>query len=67
MSLKAVHLFFIACSIVLSFLVGAWGLQRYRIEGSGVGLTVAAVFYPAGVGLVVYGMRFVRKIKELGL
>lgn len=67
MSLKVVHVFFIACSIVLSFLVGAWGLQQYRLAHSGTGLAVAAVFYPTGVALVLYGMRFVRKIKELGI
>ncbi len=67
MSLKAVHIFFIACCILLSFLVGAWGLQQYRLQGSGIGLALAVIFYTSGLVLVVYGMRFVQKMKELGI
>lgn len=67
MSLKAFHLVFILASIVLSFLVGAWGVQQYRVAGSGTGLMMAIVFYASGVALVVYATRFVRKIRELGI
>lgn len=67
MSLKAVHVFFIACCILLSFLVGAWGLQQYRLEDSSSGLALSIVFYATGVTLVIYGMRFVQKIRELGI
>ena len=67
MSLKAFHVVFIIASILLSFLVGAWGIQEYRLEDSTTGLALAVLFYAAGIGLVVYALRFVRKVKELGI
>lgn len=67
MSLKAFHLVFIVASVLLSFLVGAWGVQEYRAEGSGTGLAIGILFYVSGVALVVYALRFVRKVKELGI
>ena len=67
MSLKSFHIVFIVASIVLSFLVGAWGLQQYRVEGESSGLWLAILFYATGVVLVVYAMRFVRKTKDLGI
>lgn len=67
MSLKAFHIVFIVASILLSFLVGAWGVQQYRSVGSVSALGVGVFFYVAGIGLVVYALRFVRKLRELGI
>ena len=67
MSLKAVHVFFICASIILCFMVGAWSLQQYRLAGETGSLSLAVVFYASGVGLVFYGLWFVRKIRELGI
>lgn len=67
MSLKAFHLVFIVASILLSFLVGAWGVQEYRSDGGQGSLAVAVLFYAAGVTLVFYALRFVRKVRELGI
>ena len=67
MSLKSFHLVFIVASILLSFLVGAWGVQDYRVAGNGVSLTIGIFFYVTGVALVVYALRFVRKVRELGI
>lgn len=67
MGLKQFHVVFICASIVLSFLVGAWGVQQYRLESSFSGLAVAVVFYASGIALVVYCLRFMRKVKELGI
>ena len=67
MSLKAFHVFFIVASILLSFAVGAWGIVEYRTAGSGTGLAIGVLFYVSGLGLVVYAMRFVRKVRELGI
>ncbi len=67
MSLKAFHVVFIVASILLSFLVGAWGIQQYRLESSGSGLALGILFYATGVGLVFYALQFVRKIRELGI
>ncbi len=67
MSLKAFHVFFICASIVLCFMVGAWALQQYRLVGATTSLALAIAFYAGGAGLVVYGLRFVRKMRELGI
>lgn len=67
MSLKAFHVVFIVASILLSFLVGAWGIQQYRLEASGSGLAIGILFYVTGAALAVYAMRFVRKVRELGI
>jgi hypothetical protein len=67
MGLKSFHVVFICASIVLSFLVGAWGVQQYRVVGSGSALSIAVVFYVSGLGLALYCLRFLRKVKELGI
>jgi len=67
MGLKQFHVVFICASIVLSFLVGAWGVQQYRLESSVSGLAIAVIFYGTGIALVVYCLRFMRKVKELGI
>lgn len=67
MSLKSFHIVFIVASILLSFLVGAWGIREYRAEGSGTGLAIGIFFYFGGIALVVYALRFVRKTRELGI
>ena len=67
MGLKQFHVVFICASIVLSFLVGAWGVQQYRLESSISGLAIAAIFYVGGAVLVAYCLRFLRKVKELGI
>ncbi len=67
MGLKQFHVVFICASIVLSFLVGAWGVQQYRLDGGLSDLSIAVVFYAAGIALIAYCLRFVRKVKELGI
>lgn len=67
MGLKQFHVVFICASIVLSFVVGAWGVQQYRLESSLSGLSIAVIFYLGGAALVTYCLRFLRKVKELGL
>lgn len=67
MGLKQFHVVFICASIVLSFLVGAWGVQQYRLESSLFGLAIAVVFYASASVLIAYCLRFLRKVKELGI
>ncbi len=67
MSLKSFHVVFICASIILCFMVGAWALQQYRLSAQTGDLSLAVVFYASGIFLVAYGVRFVRKIRELGI
>lgn len=61
MSLKAFHVAFVACSVLLAVGFGVWALAR---EGGGalylgLGLTSFAV----AAGLLVYGVWFLKKLK----
>ncbi len=64
MSLKIFHAFFIAISAVMCVGVGAW---RYSTmpPGDGAALAQSLGAVVAGVGLVVYGVRFLIKYREL--
>jgi len=65
MSLKTFHIAFISLSAILSVGFAAWALQRFA-DGGGAGmLVVAAVSVLFGVGLVFYGVRFLRKLKHV--
>ena len=65
MSLKAFHIFFIALSILLSAGLGAWGVQSWMAEGSRGGLALGVVFFLTGAALVVYGVKFLKKMREI--
>lgn len=67
MGLKSFHVVFICASILLSFLVGAWAIQQYRVDGGMTELGLAALFYAGGAALTAYCLRFVRKVRELGI
>jgi len=67
MSLKAVHIIFITASCLLAFGFAGWCLKSYF---SGEGLPRDLVFgigsLVAGVGLIVYGRYFLKKLKGVG-
>lgn len=65
MSLRAFHILFIALSVVMTAVVGGWGVERYLEAGSRSGLAIAATFVAGGVLLVVYGSRYFKKLREL--
>ncbi len=65
MSLKAFHIFFVAISILLAFGFAAWAVMSYA-SGGGAGLLLAAgLAVAAAVGLIIYGIRFLRKLKHV--
>jgi hypothetical protein len=64
-SLKAFHVFFIALSVLMSFGVSGWNASAYSQSG-GTAFLVQAIFWGVtGVGLIVYGVLFLRKYKRL--
>lgn len=63
MSLKAFHVVFIVVAIVLAAWVAAWGLQGLGSAGGGWEVALGAASALAAVGLVVYLVRFVKKMK----
>lgn len=66
MSLKTFHIVFITASSAMCFGVGVWMLRDYRgPEGSIGDLWFGVGSLLAGVGLVVYGRYFLKKLKHL--
>lgn len=65
MSLKAFHLVFITASVLLAFGFGAWSLVGYSDYGRTVDLVFGIGSIGAGVGLIVYGRYFLRKLKRI--
>ena len=58
MSLKAFHVFFISVSVLLCFGFGVWCFRNNGYTGMGVGSLLI------GVGLIVYEISFLRKLKN---
>ncbi len=65
MSLKAFHIVFVSLSSLLCFGCGAWGLTHYLQSGSVGHLLFALAGLLGGIGLIVYGIRFLRKLKGI--
>lgn len=66
MSLKSFHLVFIALSILLAIGFGVWEVREYVDSGGDGRLVAALLSFSVAVGLIVYGVRFVRKLKHIG-
>ncbi len=66
MSLKIFHLVFVALSILMAALVGGWGVNRYLADGGSGDLALGITFFLSGAALLVYGVRVVRKFREIG-
>lgn len=66
MSLKSFHLVFIALSILLAIGFGVWEVGEYAESGGSGRLVAALLSFLVAVGLIVYGVRFVRKLKHIG-
>jgi len=61
MSLKAFHIAFIVCSVLLALGFGAWALLQ---ETGGVSYSVLGIAsFIVAVVLVVYGVWFLKKLK----
>lgn len=67
MPLRYVHLGFISAATVLALGVGAWSIGAWMEEGGSQWAALAAVGLIGAGGLVVYGTRFFRKIRGLGI
>jgi hypothetical protein len=65
MSLRAFHTAYIVVSIALALVVAAWGVREFVPAGSASALVVGLGGALAGTALVIYGMRFFRKLQEL--
>lgn len=65
MSLRLVHLVFIALSVVLTAFFAAWAAGRYRAAHEAAYGVAALAALAAGAALAAYGAAFRRKTKSL--
>jgi len=62
MSLKAFHMIFIVCSIVLSFGYGVWALSFYSHLKGPLYFIMGCLSLLLGVALIIYGVNVFRKV-----
>ena len=65
MSLKAFHIVFILMSTLLALGFAGWSVMAYSSGGNTVHLLAAGVSVISGAGLIVYGIRFLKKLKHV--
>jgi hypothetical protein len=65
MSLKAFHIFFITLSVLLMFGFAVWTFQSYTESGGSLMLVGSLLSMLAGVGLIIYGINFLKKLKNV--
>lgn len=65
MSLKAFHVFFVLLSIALCGTCALWASREYMNEKATGMLVFAILSALSGVGILIYGVWFVRKQKHL--
>lgn len=65
MSLKAVHLVFVAALSGLAFGLGLWKVLAYRAPGGGAGdLWLALGAFACGMLVIAYGRYVLKKLKS---
>jgi hypothetical protein len=65
MSLKGFHIVFITVSTLLALGAGAWCLWVDSMHGTPAFRIGAICSFAAGLGLICYGVYFLRKMKRL--
>ncbi len=65
MSLKAVHIVFVTCVVLLAFFCGAWLVNDYRASGQRGELVAGIASFLAGAGMIWYGRVVMKKLKHI--
>lgn len=65
MSLKAFHIFFLVVATLMVFGFGIWGVYIYIVESTTSYLLLGILSLASGVGLVIYGIKFLQKLKDI--
>lgn len=65
MSLKAFHIVFVTASVLLAFGIAAWAFVNYAEIRRTIDLAAGIGSTLAGVGLLVYGRYFLKKLKGI--
>jgi uncharacterized membrane protein YqgA involved in biofilm formation len=62
LSLKAFHVFFITISVLLAFGFALWSARQFAMHGGGGNLSMALISSVGGIALILYVIRFIRKL-----
>lgn len=62
-SLKSFHIIFVICSTLFAGGFGYWTLQSFQQTGDGLMLTFCLASFAAAIGLLVYGVWFLKKLR----
>ena len=65
MSLKAFHIFFICASTLLALGFSVWEINGYFVSNDVLQLLAGVVSFGVAIGLTVYGIRFMKKLKHV--
>ena len=65
MSLRIFHIIFVSVCVALSAFVAAWGMRQWTTSHNTSGLVLGIIFLIAGFGMIEYGRRVYRKLKDL--
>jgi hypothetical protein len=65
MGLKGFHVFFIVVATLTALMFGAWALWDFGRTGKGGTLAMSILAFGAAAALVVYGLWFLRKLKDV--
>ena len=65
MSLKSFHIFFITVSVLLAAGMGIRSLRIFLEERALIQLTWSLLAFVAALALIVYGRRFLKKLKDV--
>lgn len=65
MSLKSFHIFFIVVSTITVLGFGVWGVFIFLTESAPGYLFMGLVSLASGVALVIYGVKFLQKMKHI--
>lgn len=66
MSLKHIHVVFIAAATALSVVFGAWCYAQWKADGGAGMLFGTACSAASAIGLLVYGRWFLVKMRGIG-
>jgi hypothetical protein len=65
MSLKAFHIVFVTATVLMAFGVAAWEVRAFVLLNRWSDLYLAIGAGLAGVGLLIYGRYFLKKLKNI--
>ena len=65
MSLKAFHIVFISLSTLTAFGFAYWSMITFMSNGEMLLVAAAVASFVCGIGLILYGIRFLKKLKHV--